>query len=136
MTAGVRRALIWGGIFLLAFASGSVLGRFTVSGLAGKDGSLPNSSDVQNFWAAQDRGRAEGGEGPIAPSISYAPQPHGNHVCDGCDAGEMRGRLRIESLGGTYAPDEGENSEPGGSEEAPALAKAPPPPATPSAAGH
>lgn len=102
MTPQVRKVLMWGGALLLAFASGSVLGGFTVSGLAGSDKSLPDSSDVQNFWAAQDRIQASRAVPDEAVPV-YADQPHGNHVCEGCDAGETRGRLKLNSLAGSYS---------------------------------
>jgi hypothetical protein len=129
MTPKVRKVLMWGGAFLLAFAGGSVLGGFTVSGLAGDDRSLPNSSDVQNFWAAQDRARTNGSDAPdVAAMIAH--QPPGNHVCDGCDAGETRGRLRLGNLAGSYSDEAGENEQPSASppDSAPAPAA--------SAAGH
>lgn len=107
MTPKVRKVLMWGGAFLLAFASGSVLGSFTVSGLAGGDKSLPDSSDVQNFWAAQDRAHANGADASKAAApIVY--QSHGNHVCEGCDAGETRGRLRLDDLEGSYSDQSGD----------------------------
>jgi hypothetical protein len=102
---------MWGGAFLLAFASGSVLGSFTVSGLAGDDKSLPDSSDVQNFWAAQDRASANAaGADEAAPNYTY--QPRGNHVCDGCDAGETRDRLRLDNLAGSYSDQAGDGEQP------------------------
>lgn len=111
MTPKVRKVLIWGGMFVLAFAGGSVLGSFAVSGLAGGDKSLPDSSDVRNFWAAQDRIHANGAD-EAAPAIVYAQQSRGNHVCEGCDAGETRSRLRLESLEGSYSEQAGETADP------------------------
>lgn len=121
MTPKVRKALMWGATFVLAFASGSVLGSFTVSGLAGGDKSLPDSSDVQNFWAAQDRAHANGVE-EAAPALVYAQQPRGNHVCDGCDAGETRGRLRLERLEGSYSEQAGDEARPPAGADGPAPA--------------
>jgi hypothetical protein len=108
-------------LFLLAFAVGSVLGRFTVSGLAGKDGSLPDSSDVHNFWATQDRARSDGGNVQAPAAVRYAAEPAGNHVCEGCDAGETRSRLRVSDQSFTYEPASDEPAP-----EPPAPAKAPP----------
>jgi hypothetical protein len=128
MTPKVRKVLMWGGAFLLAFASGSVLGSFTVSGLAGTDRSLPDSSDVQNFWAAQDRTHANGADGEeIAAPIAY--QSHGNHVCEGCDASETRGRLRLDDLEGSYSNQSGDGGQLSADADAPAAPSA-------SAAGH
>ncbi len=119
---------MWGRVFLLAFASGSVLGGFTVSGLAGDDKSLPDSSDVQNFWAAQDRAHENGAGAPevVAP-IAY--QSHGNHVCEGCDAAETRGRLRLDDLEGSYSGQSGDGDQSPADVDAPAAPSA-------SAAGH
>jgi hypothetical protein len=101
---------MWGGAFVLAFASGSVLGGFTVSGLAGADRSLPDSSDVQNFWAVQDRAHANGaGSDQTAPA--YARLSPGNHVCEGCDAGEMRGRLKLNDLEASYSEQSGDGDQ-------------------------
>lgn len=122
MTPRVRRILMWGGMFVLAFVGGSVLGSFATSGLGGGDKSLPDSSDVRNFWAAQDRAHAND-TGPAAPEAIYA-RSKGNHVCEGCDAGETRGRLRLENLGGSYS-DQG-----AGDASLPAEADEPPPPVT------
>lgn len=110
MTPKVRRVFIWGVMFVFAFASGSVLGRFTVSGLVGVDKSIPDSSEVQNFWAAQDRAHADGTD-EAAPEAIYA-RSYGNHVCEGCDAGETRGRLRLENLAGSYSEQVDESAAP------------------------
>lgn len=93
---------MWGGAFVFAFAIGSVLGSFTVSGLAGADRSLPDSSDVQNFWAVQDRAHSNGA-GPDQPAPAYAHLAPGNHVCEGCDAAETRDRLKLNDLEGSYS---------------------------------
>lgn len=119
MTPKVRKVLMWGAMFVLAFASGSVLGRFTVSGLGGKDKSLPDSSDVQNFWAAQDRAHANGVD-EAARGVTYARLPSGNHVCEGCDAGETRSRLRLESLEGSYSAQAGQDAGPPADADGPA----------------
>ena len=119
MTPKVRKVLMWGAMFVLAFASGSVLGSFTVKGLVGGDKSLPDSSDVQNFWAAQDRAHANGVD-EAAPALVYAHQSRGNHVCEGCDAGETRGRLRLESLEGSYSDQAGEDARPPADADGPA----------------
>ena len=114
MTSKVRKVLLWGGAFLLAFAGGTVLGSFTVSGLAGEDRSLPNSSDVQSYWASQDRAHANvSGTSDVAAPIAY--QARGNHVCDGCDAGETRGRLRLGNLAGSYSGESGDAEQPSAS---------------------
>jgi hypothetical protein len=115
-------------LFLLAFAVGSVLGRFTVSGLAGTDRSLPDSSDVQNFWATQDRARTGADNVQAPPAVRYAPEPVGNHVCEGCDAGETRSRLRVSDQGFSYEPSP---DEPPAAPEAPATKAPPAPPAAP-----
>jgi len=128
MTPKVRRIVMWGVMFVLAFASGSVLGRFTVSGLAGGDRSIPDSTDVQNFWAAQDRAHANGVD-EAAPALIYA-KSYGNHVCEGCDAGEARGRLRLENLAGSYSEQAGGDAAP------PAKAEEPLPPVGSAAAAH
>lgn len=122
MTPKVRRILMWGGMFVLAFVSGSVLGSFAISGLGGRDKSLPDSSDVKNFWAAQDRAHA-GGTDEAVPEAIYA-RSNGNHVCEGCDAGETRSRLRLENLAGSYSGQAEGDAAP------PAEAEKPPQPAT------
>lgn len=123
---------MWGGAFLLAFASGSVLGSFTVSGLADGDKSLPDSSDVQNFWATQDRAHANGADTEETMPV-YTYQSRGNHVCDGCDAGETRGRLRLDDLEGSYSEQSGESGQPSDHTEESEAAPAAP---STSAAGH
>lgn len=119
--------LMWGGMFVLAFVSGSVLGSFAISGLGSGDRSLPDSSDVKNFWAAQDRAHANGIVEAV-PEAIYA-RSKGNHVCEGCDAGETRSRLRLENLAGSY-------SEQGGGDAALTTEGEKPPPSSTSAAAH
>ncbi|MBO9669527.1 MAG: hypothetical protein J7485_03315 [Sphingobium sp.] len=126
MAPKIRRILMWGGMFVLAFVGGSVLGSFAISGLGGGDKSLPDSSDVRNFWAAQDRAHANGTD-EAAPEAIYA-RAKGNHVCEGCDAGETRSRLRLENLAGSYSEQGGGGAAP------PAEAEKPPQPATSAAA--
>ncbi|MBO9580191.1 MAG: hypothetical protein J7498_04800 [Sphingobium sp.] len=121
MAPKVRRILMWGGMFVLASVGGSVLGSFAISGLGSGDKSLPDSSDVKNFWAAQDRAHANSAY-EAAPEAIYVGSK-GNHVCEGCDAGETRGRLRLQNLAGSYSEQAGGDAVP------PAEVEEPPPPA-------
>ncbi len=100
MTPKVRRALIWGGMFLLAFVGGSWLGGFAVKGLDAV--AAHDSSDTENFWAAQDNEGDAGRLVPLEPVSRLSSPAPGNHVCEGCDAGITRDRQRAEEMGLPY----------------------------------
>ena len=116
MTSNGRRAIIWGGMFVLALAGGSLLGSFAVRNLGSHDPRSQGSSDVANFWEAQDRAHNAAGGAPAQAVQAAAQTPNygqtGNHICDGCDADQTRSRLRTQSMGFHYAP--------GGNSSAPA----------------
>jgi hypothetical protein len=91
---------MWGGMFLLAYAGGSALGRFTTSGLVTDDSSLLHDGEAANFWAEQDKAR-EAGE-PARPAQRYAYETPGNHACDGCDAHITRDKQMAAMMGLPY----------------------------------
>lgn len=104
MTARVRQALLWGGMFVLAYAGGNWLGSFTVSGLSDEERQTAEAAEAANFWQAQDDSeeRSAAPDAPVRRIIYAAP---GNHVCDGCDAGITRDRQMAAQLGIPYPED-------------------------------
>ena len=91
---------MWGGMFLLAYAGGSWLGRFTTGGLI-EAPSAAQAAGAEDFWAEQDRAR-NAAVAAAMPTRRIAPDAPGNHVCEGCDAGETRGRQLAQYLGLYY----------------------------------
>lgn len=82
----VRQCLLWGGLAVMALGAGTVLGRFTVSGLGGVHAPMNEMQQLQAFTAQQKREaerRLQKSEAAANPSIPDSP---GVHVCQGCDA--------------------------------------------------
>ncbi len=126
MTPKVRRALLWSGLFLLVFAGGSILGRFTVAGLAG-DRAFPGMTDAADFWQQQDRARDSQGTTPAAPVQHFVAGIPEAHDCENCDASVARDRQTAQYIASQYP------SLMGDGEAAASPPVSPPPPSVPSA---
>lgn len=100
MKAKARRALTWGGMFLLAYAGGSWLGRFATGGLSDAP-SAGQTASAEDSWEQQE-GVRNAAVAAAMPLQHSAPDEPGNHVCEGCDAGETRGRQLAQYLGLYY----------------------------------
>lgn len=127
MEARLRRVLLWGAMFLLAYAGGSLLGRFTISGLIEGDSPMLRDGEAANFWAERDKAR-EAGEPAVQAARIYGHETPGNHVCDGCDAAITRDKQMAAAMGLPYDDPREASAAP---DEEGDGADAPPPPERP-----
>jgi len=78
----IRRALLVSGMVVGAFATGNVLGNFTVAGLKDFDDATNGMALFEPFTDTSGKPAIE------QAAVAAAPidQASGNHVCQGCDA--------------------------------------------------
>lgn len=116
MTPKLRLVLIWSGLFLLAFAGGTLLGRFASRDLADNK-AMPGMTDAADFWQARDRARnaAEPAQPkPVERFVQGIPEAHD---CENCDASVARDRETAAAIAAQYPPLLGD----GGSEPTPVV---------------
>lgn len=78
----IRRALLVSGMVVGAFATGNVLGNFTVAGLKDFEGETNGTPLFEPITDTSDQPAIEQAAAAAAP----IDQTGGNHVCQGCDA--------------------------------------------------
>jgi hypothetical protein len=94
------RALIWGGMFVLAYVGGSWLGRYVVAGV--------DVAPVNAMTGLVLRPAHEAANEAVAarsPEQQFRDGGPANHVCTGCDAGETRYRQMAQQMGLPVADD-------------------------------
>lgn len=93
-------ALMWSGMIVLAYAGGSWLGSYAVTGLATGGSLISAPTSAENYWEERDAARIA--EAASELPRSAMPDSPGNHVCEGCDAGQTRNQQLAEYLGAYY----------------------------------
>ena len=113
-----RRALIWGGMFVLAYVGGSWLGRFVVAGV-----DVHPANQMTGFALPTTSDPANGSVAAHVPEKQFHDSKPANHVCTGCDAGETRYRQMAQQMGLPVADETGKPEEESGQARADAYAE-------------